>query len=306
MSLQQPTHHLPHLLMLLHAVERARKTPAGVPDDLETTPNLYLLGSGEASFWELLGLRLEGFPSLLVGGVRFRRQAKDRDDLSRQSLVSYLSNPNREMGVSETPRPAHLMEVILPDTRQPILRFIERCRAGHRPPHMLVDISKIRFAFDFRLQNPSRMRQAGELTAAERYLFRTSSGHLLSAVPHRLPTKLHREDPFLALTRPVQHTSTEDRVLPTLVVHRNFVTMTAPVGGKLAPWLQNTMAFHAELAEQGHILDPELEAYRTYRERRLDGWEEGERHAPAPGADGERSRDAETNGAGKGDERRTA
>ena len=93
---------------------------------------------------------------------------------------------------------------------------------------------------------------------------------MLSATPHQLPTKLHRDDPFLALTSPVQHTASRDLQLPTLVAHRDFLTVAAPVGDSLTTWLHHSSLFHVELANPQNLLDPELDAYRAYRHREIE------------------------------------
>jgi len=265
-----PTHHLPHVLMLLHAVEKVRNGEVSSGEVMP--PEVFLAREEKDTLWELIALRLQGLPSLLLGGVRFRRQESGRGRLARQSLVSYLSAPLKEVRADETPRPTHLVEVMLPDAREPILKFLQRARKGEDCPTLLLDRDDVLFAFDFRLENPSRMRhaQTAAAAAAERYLFRTTSGHVLSAAPHRLPTKLHRDDPFLALTRPTQHSATVDLELPTLVVHRSFLSMTAQVQGGLTPWLHHTQPFHVDQASADHLLDPELEQYRTYRSRVLE------------------------------------
>ena len=112
-------------------------------------------------------------------------------------------------------------------------------------------------------------------------MFRTTAGHVLSAQPHRLPTKLHREDPFLALTRPTQYTATVDRPLPTLVVHRSFLSITAPLGDQPTEWLHRSQVFHTQTANPEHLLDPELETYRLYRHRES---QETPRHLTRPEA----------------------
>jgi hypothetical protein len=220
----------------------------------------------------------------LFGAVRFRRQGEP-GSFCRQSLVSYLSAPVREVALDRTPRPPHLIELLLPDTRETVLAFLERARRGEPCRSLLLDRREIELALDFRLQNPSKTRPAhAEPEAAELHLFRTVGGHILSAYPHHLPAKLYRADDFVALTRPTQHTATADRALPTLVVHRASISMAAKVEGGIERWLEHTAAFQAALANPKHILDPLLESYRAYRKRLLRGEEE----AAAPPVNGHR------------------
>ncbi len=280
--MQRPTHHLPHVLLFLQAVERLRETPPGPRPPIAIPPEVFLLHDEGDFFWELVGLGVRGYPSLLLGGLRFRHQPGSDEPLCRQSLVSYLSSPVRELGINHTPRPPHLVELMVPDTRRPVMRFLESCRAGEEQPVMLLGRKDIRFAFDFRLDNPSRShRRERAAPAGGRYVFRTEGGHVMSATPHQLPSKLHRDDPFLALTRPTQHTASRDRPLPTLVAHRDFLTAAAPVNGSLTAWLHRSAPFHVETANRDHLLDPELDTYRAYRHREMeDGVAQQQAEAP--------------------------
>jgi hypothetical protein len=269
-----PANHLPHLLLLLHAVERLREAPSAIAAAPPVPTNVYLARDEGEAFWELIACRVRGHPALLFGAVRFRRQGP-ADGLSRQSLVSYLSAPLREVALDRTPRPPHLVELLLPDVRETVFQFLERARRGEACRSLLLDRREIELALDFRLENPSKTRPAAPAPeAGERHLFRTSAGHILSGYPHHLPAKLHRADDFVALTRPTQHTATVDRPLPTLVVHRGFLSMAARVDGGIERWLEHTVPFQAALANPKHILDPLLESYRAYRKRLMRGDEE--------------------------------
>lgn len=271
-----PTNHLPHVLMLLHSLKSAREETGNATMPKE----VFLAREKPSHLLELVGLRLRGLDALVLACIRFRKQTVGEGQLSRQSLASFLSNPEREVGLVDTQPPKHLIEVTLPDTREPVLKFLERCREGVDYPTMIIDRGEVELAFDFRLDNPSRMRKGdGSGEPRERHLFRTTGGHLLSAVPHRLPNKLMRDDPFLALTRPVQHTPTRDRPLPTLVVHRRFLTLTTPMRGKLTSWLNFTLPLHVDLANPDHLLDHRLDSYRAYRNRMLEEEEAATRTA---------------------------
>jgi len=265
-----PTNHLPHLLMLLHAVERLRSDP-GLPPSFSMPDRIFLARSDPEHFWELIALRLQGHPSLLFGAVRFRRQSKEASDWPRQSLVSYLSSPAREIGVAETPLPPNLIELMIPETGESILTFLERARGGGTCRKVLVDREVVELAFDLRLDNPSRHRPTGdELVGSDSlHLFRTVQGHILSAYPHRLSRKLLRSEDFLALRRATQHTTTSGRPLPTLVVNRSFLTMVARIEGGLAGWLAHSVPFLGDLANPKHLLDPLLESYSAYRQQLL-------------------------------------
>lgn len=276
-----PANHLPHLLLLLHAVERLREAPGRSAAAPPVPSFVYLARDEGEAFWELIACRVRGHPALLFGAARFRRQGA-ADGFDRQSLVSYLSAPLREVALDRTPRPPHLVELLLPDTGETVLAFLERVRRGEACRTVLLDRREIELALDFRLENPSKSRPAAAAPeAAERHLFRTTDGHILSGYPHHLPAKLHRADDFVALTRPTQHTATHDRPLPTLVVHRSYLTMAARVDGGIERWLERTAPFQVSLANPKHLLDPLLESYRAYRKRLLRGEDAAGREEPA-------------------------
>jgi|GEM_PF-1718992 len=265
--MHRPVNHLPHLLLFLKAVEKTRQD-AAAEAAVSIPPEAFVLRQDDLHFWELLGFSIRGFPSLLVGGVRFRRQEAGK--LSRQSLVSFLSASTREVNLHEAPVPPHLVEIMVSNRPQSVHDFLKGGRQGAEYPLLKVAKKDIRFVFDFRLANPSRShRRQGAPADQEPHLFRTEEGHVISATPHQLPAKLHRNDAFLALTRPTQHTASSDRPLPTLVTHRDFLVMTGEVGDSLQPWLYGSVPFHVELANSSHVLDPELESYRTYRSREV-------------------------------------
>lgn len=273
--MHRPENHLPYLLLFLKAVEKIRQADGA--ETAVTIPNqAFVLREDDKHFWELLAFKVRGVPSLLVGGVRFRRQEAAR--YSRQSLVSFLSASTREVNLHETPVPPHLVEVMVSNSRESIHDFLKGCRQGTDYPVIKVDKQDIRFAFDFRLANPSRShRRDGAPVSEELHLFRTEEGHVISAVPHQLPSKLHRKEEFIALTQPTQHTACSDLPLPTLVAHRQYLVMTGKVEDSLQPWLYSSMPFHVELANSSHVLDPELESYRAYRSREV---RDSERDSP--------------------------
>lgn len=265
--MHRPVNHLPHLLLFLQAVEKTRKATSAEAA-VSIPPEAFVLREDDLHFWELLAFSIRGFPSLLVGGVRFRRQEAGK--YSRQSLVSFLSASTREVNLHETPVPPHLVEIMVSNRRQSVHEFLKGCRQGTDYPLLKVAKKDVRFAFDFRLANPSRShRRQGAAPGQDLHLFRTEAGHVISAVPHQLPAKLHRNDAFLALTRPTQHTASSDRPLPTLVCHRDYLVMTGEVEDGLQPWLYGSLPFHVELANGSHVLDPELENYRAYRSREV-------------------------------------
>lgn len=265
--MKPPSGHLPHLLFFVQTMERLRREGSGPPGRFNIPRELFLVREEDNAFWELVGLVVRGLPSLLLGGIRFRRQTAIREDLSRQSLVSRLSSPVREMGVDRTPQPPGLVEMMLLDARKSVVQWLKDSRAGQHQSVALIDPDDILFAFDFRLENPSRRRNRELVEAGARFIFRTSGGHVLSALTHHLSRKLHADTPFLALLEGTQHTATGDYPLPTLVIHRRFVPLAAPISVDATTWLLRSQAFHASHANSDYLLDPNLETYRRYRQR---------------------------------------
>lgn len=265
--MKTPSHHLPHLLFFLQRVERLRRGTHELPGRLQTPRELFLVREEENHFWELVGLVIRGLPSLLLGALRFRRQTSIREDLSRQSLVSYLSRPARDVGIHRSPQPPGLIEAMLLDCQKSVARWLEECRSGQEQPMATIDPADILFAFDFRLQNPSRSRSEEVPEAGSRSLLRTSTGHVLTGKTHRLAQKLHTDTPFIALTQGTQHTAIRDYPLPTLTIHRRFVPVAASIMEDATDWLHRSQAFHVESANPDHLLDPDLESYRRYRQR---------------------------------------
>jgi hypothetical protein len=266
-----PANHLPHLLLLLHAIEKLRDAPTGFEARPSTPHGVFLARDEREHFWELIGCRVKGHPALLFGAIRFRRQpGGTAAAFPRQSLVSYLSAPVREVALDRTPRPPHLIELLVPDAAETVQHFLLRARRDGACRTLFLDRRDIELAFDFRLANPSRIRPAAEDPQPDGlHMFRTSSGHVLSATPHHLSAKLHRSDDFVALTGVTQHAAAVDRPLPTLVLHRAFLTMAAPADDDPAWWLEHSLPFQAALANPKHILDPLLESYRAHRQRLL-------------------------------------
>ena len=151
--MHRPVNHLPHLLLFLQAVEKTRKATSAEAA-VSIPPEAFVLREDDLHFWELLAFSIRGFPSLLVGGVRFRRQEAGK--YSRQSLVSFLSASTREVNLHETPVPPHLVEIMVSNRRQSVHEFLKGCRQGTDYPLLKVAKKDVRFAFDFRLANPSR------------------------------------------------------------------------------------------------------------------------------------------------------
>jgi hypothetical protein len=248
--------HLTHVAALLRHIHAVR-TGDGAAES--KAPAALFLGLDEGShFWELIGFRVRGHGSVVLGAIRFPRQPSKQEAHARRSLIHYLSQPPKELGLSGTARPAGLIEVRLPDAQEPIPAFLARMRAGEPVRAIYVHADHVDLAFDFRVDNPSEDRHVRmNQRSAEVHVLRTVGGHVLSGYCGGLHTKLHKDGDFLALSQAVQHTPARKLLLPNLALHRAFLTMDAlcPAGAGPETWTEHTIPFLAALAQSRHLLD---------------------------------------------------
>lgn len=227
-----PAAHARHVKLLLHLLRVARERESAF-GSAPTPPELFLVHEEERALWELVGFRMRGCDAVVLGAMRFRRQARGTDPYARRSLANYLCSPPKEVGVDRTPRPAGLLELRLPGAEETIDAFRRRMAAGGASEAVFVDVEMLDFAFDFRLTNPSTQRVAhGGSPAEAQHLFRTTEGHVISAVAAGLHVRLHREGSFVALRDAVQHTARGAEPLPTLIMHRSALVLAAPMRSK--------------------------------------------------------------------------
>ncbi|MDA8018594.1 MAG: hypothetical protein MPN21_14230 [Thermoanaerobaculia bacterium] len=199
----------------------------------------------DQEFWELVGLMVEGMKSVLLGAVRFRRQATGTT--ARRSLSQYLSAPHSELGVRKPAFPSHLLQVAVRAESRSLTEFVDALNSGEEPSLVLVDRDLIRLCFDFRLNNPSIERKLYDDHSISRMGFRSRAGHVITGLVHSPARRLHRDETFFGVTDVLQHTPIGDLPLPDLVVHRRFFALAAdcPEGG-LPP----------------HVFAPETDAVR--------------------------------------------
>lgn len=249
--------HMKPVVGLLKEVRRRR-------DDLDRTPTplgSFLVLEEEDAFWELLALRLKGYPSILVGAARFQRQLSPKGVRhARRPLAMYLSMPPKELGVAKAARPANLLELLLPEVDEEIPAFQTRIGSGGRGRTLFIDVETIEIAFDFRFENPSVEREQGVYQGTpEMHLFRTLEGHVLSGTTHGLHRRLHLGGSFLTIQQPLQHTPNGIQLLPSaLVLHRSFVAIDGEVGEgeTLSDWTSRVAPFQASSAVARHVLTP--------------------------------------------------
>lgn len=179
-------------------------------------------------FWELVGMRIRGHSSLMLGAVQFRRQSSDVKH-ARQSLPSYLASDQSKDDVNGIGLPT-VVSVEFPTATESVREFLDELSGKPRRNRVLVDKSLIDVVFDLRADNPS----VGKLSCPSKrvsrtVVVRTREGHLLSGNLLNLEICLSRELPFIALTMGVQHTVHGNCPLPTLFLHRGFLAMLSVV-----------------------------------------------------------------------------
>ena len=116
----------PHFLHVREHLERVRDGYSFIPD-----PESIYLGRVEANhFWELIGLRLQGCPVVVLAALRFERVGRPGVPDARESLASYLST-NPDPGGSDDGR----ITALLPHKDQEIPAFLSsRYNSSLVPP----------------------------------------------------------------------------------------------------------------------------------------------------------------------------
>lgn len=220
---------------------------------------------GKPGFWELLGFRVRGMPRCLVGAVHFHAQNDDPLVFARRSLGHFLSSPPQTMGHAGQGYPADLIELRVSLEGESPAELLGRLRRGEPTASLFLDAAQVEVAFDFRPANPSLQRASGPQVRPTRLLFRSREGHLLVGDTLNLGAKLRRGGGFLALTGVVQHLPGRELPLPTLVIHREFLTMMTDSADDGEPDKGDGAgaglpgAFTPESGNPSHVLDPRLD-----------------------------------------------
>ncbi|MEZ4415302.1 MAG: hypothetical protein R3E10_06075 [Gemmatimonadota bacterium] len=213
--------HLEHIREHLQRVETGHLTV--------TDPEAVYLGHRDGDlFWEVIGLRLAGHPSPILGAVPFRMHDFPGVVHSREPLASFLSAPAvKGRGGRPSLAPPGWIPILLPRARETIPGFLKALRAGRVPKPVLIDPSTIELAFDFRLENPFGL--ASLRRPLLRHLIRTERGHLITGYCHD-PLEGGTQTPaFLPIKDPVQHTVQGSRRLLGLTLRRSFITLMVDI-----------------------------------------------------------------------------
>lgn len=214
----------PHVHHAREHLERIRNGITHLP-----RPELVFLGEeGDDFFWELIGFRLSGHPSLVFGAVRFPRLDLPGVDHGRESLASFLTAPTVGPGGFHAPPGA--FPVFLPRSHETIPRFLRGLRAGRRPAPVYLETIQIELAFDLRLSSPAALEVLRQRAAPlSIHLFRTARGHVLRGYSHGPLGGPNLRQRFMSVRDAEQLTPGGRYRLPALVLNRSFVTLTADV-----------------------------------------------------------------------------
>jgi hypothetical protein len=212
----------PHFLHVREHLERVRDGYSFIPD-----PESIYLGKVEADhFWEIVGLRLQGCPVIVLAALRFDRQDRTGVPDARESLATYLSvNPDPDAGQSSK------LTALLPNKDQEIPAFLSGLRAGREFAPVSIDRLRVEVAFDFRADNPSAVRDLRDAASPLRsHYYRTTGGHVMRGESHEVETGFGSPSArFLAVRSPEQLLPQGVIRLPTTFIAHRFIGLQVDV-----------------------------------------------------------------------------
>lgn len=210
----------PHFEHVREHLERVRDGYAYIPD-----PDQVYLGRQEKDhFWELVGLRLQGCPVVVLAALRFERLERRGVPDSRESLATYLSTPAPGEGDERR------LTALLPHKDQKISQFLTGLRAGREFAPVRIDRVRVEVAFDFRADNPSALKDLRDAAQPlRRHYYRTVKGHVFRGESHEFKPVEGSEHRFVAVRGPEQLLPQGVIHLPTLFVAHRFVGLQVDV-----------------------------------------------------------------------------
>lgn len=215
----------PHFEHVREHLERVRDGYAYIPD----ADQVYLGRQEEDHFWELVGLRLQNCPVVVLAALRFERMDRKGVIDSRQSLATYLSMPDQAGGERRR------LTALLPHKNQQIPQFLSGLRAGREFTPVSIDRVRVEVAFDFRADNPSVLKEKRDAASPLRsHYYRTTDGHVLRGESHELDPVDGSDDRFVAVRSPQQLLPQGIIHLPTLFVAHRFVALQVDVTDEAA------------------------------------------------------------------------
>lgn len=212
----------PHFAHVREHLERVRDGYSFIPDP----ESIYLGRQEDDHFWELVGLRLQGCPVIVLAALQFKRQERMGVADARESLATYLtSNPDPEAGDEGR------LTALLPNKDQEIPAFLTGLRAGREFAPVSIDRLRVEVAFDFRADNPSAVRDLREAASPlKRHYYRTVSGHVFRGESHQVEAPFGGAGArFLAVRSPEQLLPQGVIRLPTLFVAHRFIGLQVDV-----------------------------------------------------------------------------
>jgi hypothetical protein len=215
----------PHFEHVRQHLERVRDGYAYIPDPEQ----VYLGRQDEDHFWELVGLRLQGCPVVVLAAVRFERLVRKGVPDSRESLAAYLSTPTAGS------TPGHGLTALLPHKDQNVPQFLAGLRAGREFTPVSIDRVRVEVAFDFRADHPSAVKNLRDAAAPLRsHYYRTARGHVLRGESHELDPAEGSEHRFIAVRSPEQLLPQGIVRLPTVFLAHRFIGLQVDVSDEAA------------------------------------------------------------------------
>ena len=215
----------PHFEHVREHLERVRDGYAYIPDPEQ----VYLGRQEEDHFWELVGLRLQGCPVVVLAALRFERLDRKGVPDSRVSLATYLSTPPPGGGIGGR------LNALLPHKDQKIAQFLTGLRAGREFAPVSIDRVRVEVAFDFRADNPSAVKDLKDAASPLRsHYYRTVKGHVLRGESHELNPVEGAEHRFVAVRSPQQLLPQGVIAMPPLFIAHRFVGLQVDVTDEAA------------------------------------------------------------------------
>lgn len=235
-----------------HVHEHLERLSSGISITMDES-SVFLGAEDQTHFWELVGLRLKGVPTVVLAALRFQRHDHPGEPYARESLAAYLSAPPAPLATDLGAARSGEISAYLPRWNETIPNFLTRMRAGVDTDAVHLSPDMVEAAFDFRTGNPFSVdvirRSVGPMTP---HVLRTAEGHVLYGLAH--PGARH-QGAFLALTHAHQFTPGGKISLPPLMVRRDWLVALLPLAHertRLAA--SNWVPFLPATANSRHIL----------------------------------------------------
>ena len=235
-----------------HVHEHMERLASGMSITLDEG-QVFLAAEEDDHFWEVVGLRLKGVPTVTLAALRFQRHELPGQPYARESLAAYLSVPPAPMATDLGAARQGEISAYLPRWSETVPNFLARMRAGVDTDAVHLSPDKVEAAFDFRTGNPFSVdvirRSVGPMTP---HVLRTADGHVLYGLAH--PAAL-TQGAFLAMTHAHQFTPEGRIALPPLMLRKDWLVALLPLAHERTRLAASNWApFLPATAARGHIL----------------------------------------------------